>query len=702
MKTNGFSGNECRSVNRSFTPFPCVGECRSGCISSTVLVHRERGFTPFYLMLLTAVLACASVLGHSSHPPLHEIPEPSQRPVAEGATFFVDGEQGDDAADGTESAPWRTIQHALDRLTAGETLLIRGGRYFENLYCAMAGAADKPITVRGYPGETVILDGGLREFQDEPTSCWEPVEDGEFRSRKSYRNIRDVLGSFADSNIGLQTYWSRADLRAENEMWIVDKETKAIDPVYCGPGLWYDKQSGRIHCRLAPTHIDNELVPNYQGEIDPRKLSLVISPFDSTPLFIDQAKHLRFQDLVILGGGFNTIEMNMGIDIEFDNLTVFCGTYGIRSRATGPFKMTDCSVHGGIPPWAFRSENSLHTHSPRHYDPFIEEVDTGGRNIARLNTHALVVTEGTYEFEVFAYPRNHDWEISHCTFTDGHDGVYMSGSGIRFHHNRIDNIQDDAIYLTSPSRYFSDDIHIFQNVITRSLMAFGCHSRGGPTGDIHVYRNICDLRRGVNISRPSPDNPRGRIGSYHIFLVHGRKLLGIEAMRYYHNTLISPTAPDAFAHRLYTSTAPETERRVFNNICVYLNRVPWLRPNKQTDNDTQLDGNLHWFPDPAVQPKPDFLEKVRHSPFSEADRERYPAGWAAQSLIADPQFVRFDPVPTADNDYRIGNNSPVIDGGIRLPDDWADPLRDVDAGEPDIGALPLGVEMFTTGRRIKN
>ncbi len=158
--------------------------------------------------------------------------------------------------------------------------------------------------------------------------------------------------------------------------------------------------------------------------------------------------HVRFQDLVIRGGGFNTVILQSGVDIQFDTITIFAGTYGIRSRSTGPFRMVNSAVHGSIPSWGFRNENSLHTYTPRFYDPFYKEPGTLTRNVARLPTHALVVTEGTYEFEVFAYPRNHDWEISYCDFTDGHDGVYLSGHTIRFHHNRVDNIQDDGIYLS--------------------------------------------------------------------------------------------------------------------------------------------------------------------------------------------------------------------------------------------------------------
>jgi len=56
-----------------------------------------------------------------------------------------------------------------------------------------------------------------------------------------------------------------------------------VKPVYCGPGIWYDKDRGRIHVRLAHTNIRlpeeaQHTVVNYRGERDPRRLPLVIAP----------------------------------------------------------------------------------------------------------------------------------------------------------------------------------------------------------------------------------------------------------------------------------------------------------------------------------------------------------------------------------------------------------------------------------------
>ena len=661
-----------------------------------------------------AVLAIASFGGQASqagqrrplsHPSVRPLPRLSNRPMATTPAYYVDAAAGSDRNAGSKDRPWQTIRHALRQLRAGDTLYLRGGSYFENVYCAVAGTAEKPITIRGYPGQRAVIDGGIVEFQTAARTAWRPFAGGapdEYVSTRRFRNIRDVVGAFGDSNIGLQTYWHAGDLRAKNELWISDRKTKALKCVYCGPGLWYDKQTGRIHIRLAHTHVNSAAVPNYTGETDPRKLPLVVAPFKSVPLFVDQAKHVRFQDLVIRGGGFNTVVLQFGIDVEFDNVTVFCGTYGLRARSTGPFKMVNSALHGMIPPWAFRNENCLFTYTPRYYDPFLKEPGTNTRNVARLPTHALLVTEGSYEFEVFHYPYNHDWDIKNCDFTDAHDGVYLSGRKIRFHHNRVDNIQDDGIYLSSPVPNFSDDLFIYQNLITRCLMAFGCHSRGGPNGKIYIFRNIADLREGVNAGRPTPDNPAGRISSYHVFLMHGRgKPLGVESLYFYQNTFVSNAAPDAFAHRTLTKANNVTRRRVFNNIFVYLNRYGRLRPFNQTSPpDIHCDGNLHWCADPQAAAPEDYLERIRHHPVSEANRKNYPPGWASRSIVADPRFRAFETRPGVAGDFRLRNNSPAIGRGVILPAELEDPLRPTDGSRPDIGALPHGAARLSAGRKM--
>jgi hypothetical protein len=66
---------------------------------------------------------------------------------------------GNDSNPGTQTAPWRTVQHAADHARAGSTVSVRGGVYGELVSINVSGnATDGYITFRSYPGETAILD----------------------------------------------------------------------------------------------------------------------------------------------------------------------------------------------------------------------------------------------------------------------------------------------------------------------------------------------------------------------------------------------------------------------------------------------------------------------------------------------------------------------------------------------------------------
>src|SRR4051812_46484090 len=173
--------------------------------------------------LLVATLASATHAAEApakflSHPPLRPLPVVSSRAMPAGSVHYVDSRKGDDAADGFEKQPWKTIGHAMGRLKPGDTLCLRGGVFHEQVTVAISGSQDKPVTIRSYPGEVAIIDGGIPEFLEKPEEAWEPVPggaSGEFRSKRSFPNVRDVLGAFGDSLIGLQVYHNAVDLRAD-------------------------------------------------------------------------------------------------------------------------------------------------------------------------------------------------------------------------------------------------------------------------------------------------------------------------------------------------------------------------------------------------------------------------------------------------------------------------------------------------------
>jgi hypothetical protein len=319
----------------------------------------------------------------------------------------------------------------------------------------------------------------------------------------------------------------------------------------------------------------------------------------------------------------------------------------------------------------------------------------GRRDIARLTCHALWTTDTGREFSVYAFPTNDDWEIGYSEFTDSHDGLYLGGISLAFHHNLVDNFQDDGIYL-SPMYPYADPavLHIYQNQFRRCLTALAF---GGPHDDpdtVFVYRNVFDMRDGVNYGRPSSKTPDVRPYPGRILSDHGSPPWA--AMNIYHNTCWMDSGSGDPAMNALTHTREGYPRRVFNNIFAHVKSLPPLRP-PALEVDAHEDGNLYWSPAATEKQAAEYFSRYRASPDYMESKRVYPPGFTSHSLAADPLFVR-GPAENLERGYRLQEGSPAIDAGAAIPADWPDPLRDSDEGLPDVGALPFGAMPLEVGR----
>ena len=66
---------------------------------------------------------------------------------------------GKDTNSGSYTAPWLTIQHAANSVSAGATVYVETGVYNESVTFPASGTASNPITFESYPGETAVIDG---------------------------------------------------------------------------------------------------------------------------------------------------------------------------------------------------------------------------------------------------------------------------------------------------------------------------------------------------------------------------------------------------------------------------------------------------------------------------------------------------------------------------------------------------------------
>ncbi|MCC5805206.1 MAG: hypothetical protein JJU00_02655 [Opitutales bacterium] len=81
-------------------------------------------------------------------------------PAGERTRFVATG--GSNASDGTEEAPFATLNHAVNVSQPGDVIVLRGGVYSHNSTITIGtnrnGTAEMPVTVINYPGEEVIFD----------------------------------------------------------------------------------------------------------------------------------------------------------------------------------------------------------------------------------------------------------------------------------------------------------------------------------------------------------------------------------------------------------------------------------------------------------------------------------------------------------------------------------------------------------------
>jgi hypothetical protein len=649
--------------------------------------------------LFIVALARAPVAGAAgdvkfvSHPPMRPLPTASNRPLEKGPGYFVDPVKGSDQQDGSQAKPWKSVAHAVARLKPGDTLYLRGGTYYEQVVMSCAGTAEKSITVRSYPGELAILDGGFREFVDSPETAWEPCPGGvagEFRSTRTYANLgtRDdttnVLGNFGDSMVPLHGYRLRGDLQSTNMYWHANVRSDKDASIYCGPGLYYDLASQRIHIRLAHTTLPGLHDDNYRGETDPRKLRLVVAGGrGQSPLTLRGAQHVRLQDLAARGCVAPTITVVDCRNVELDGVTAYGGGAAIKVVDTAGLRVINTACRGIAAPWTFRGSLKYRAFEARIFS-------ASGWSPTGAD--------------------NRDFELTYSEFTDCVDGIFLgSVNNVKFHHNLVDNISDDGIFLTATTGFDGatpgGDVHIYQNRLSRCLttFAFGVgHGRqktlpGGrrQTGSgVLVYRNVFDFRRPVMYHQPSsPEGPQGITSPGRFAGDHGGPAW--EPMTVYHNTIIARDEK-GYDYGTHGLSPRSSINRLFNNIVVQLDKFPSLAL-LTAKLDFQVDNNLHWSV--AQGEAANFLPKFQKSKVFEESKKQYAPGWTAHDRFADPQFLKFSSSWKDAVDLRLRTTSPAVDAGWVLPQEWPDPIRGLDKGKPDLGAVPLNGDPARVGVR---
>ena len=657
----------------------------------------------FHLVLFLAAFNLAAE-NFQSHPPQRPLPTAFNRPLPKGPLFFADSTKGNDANAGSKAKPWRSINHSLHQLNPGDTLCLRGGTFYEHVVMPVSGTTNAPITIRSFPNELAVIDGGLREFFETPAKAWQPFAggaQGEFVSTKTYPqfNARPivhafpaagwepffgkederpvVLGHFGDSMVPLHGYRTVGDLRDHSMLWDVANKFDKTSSVYCGPGVWFNRKTGRIHARLAHTQLAGLGERSYRGETDPRKIPLCISgPYGADVLRLNGVKNIVVQDIVLRGAsGSPLVNLYGSENITLDGLTLYGGAPGLLAKASSKIKILNTAFRGLAAPWSSR---------------------------------ASMKYRGTPSYQIITQrnkPQSADWEIAHCEFTDDHDGVWLRYvNNLRFHHNLVDRFNDDGIEVGARKR--DHELYIYQNLISRCGLTFTLHqmeadegaTEVNPGSGIFITRNIIDLRRGLFKGPPREPDPTGAYlnGRGTLCGDHGGPIW--PDYWFYHNTILRTDPPwrGYYGHGIGGRGTRGNQRAVLNNIFVQSNGIPGLAFSSVPTNYT-IDGNLHWGLLDAKNYEGDFFKKQSRS--YAFRKQPPPEAWFQHDQFANPRFKKLTANPAAPFDLTLQNNSPAKNTGVPINPQWPDPLRAPDKGKPDLGALPAGTAPWRVGVR---
>jgi len=641
---------------------------------------------------------------YQSHPPMRPLPTVSRRPRQGGRSVFVDAKQGSNENDGTEAKPWKTFGHALRLLRPGDTLYLRGGIYYEKVFLTQSGTKESPITIRAFPGELVTIDGGHQEFLESPETSWQPFPEGapgEFVSTRTYRadlrrapyhflpaawepmwgieNERPLaLGHFGDSMVPLHSYRIATDLRATNERWIGDKKEMRDTGIYCGPGLWYNRDTERIHIRLAHHQLKGLGSRGYKGETDPRKIPLAVSVgFGEEVLRVNGVQHVQLQDLVFRGAtGSPLLHIYGSQHISLDHVTAFGGFPGLLINASQDIQVTHSAFRGLAAPWSSRAHMKY---------------------------------RGTPSYQIVLrndQPGNENIEFAWCEFTDDHDFAFLRfAKNLQFHHNVVDNFNDDGLECGPKLR--DHTVFIYQNWIGRCLIPLAQHeitkdespNDHDANSGIYIFRNVFDMRGGTYRGPPSEPDPSGKFAGVegHLIGDHGSPVWPV--MRVYHNTFLreTPVFRNYFLFGLGAAGMRNTERDVFNNIFVQTDRNPGVTIYGKEAEQLREGGNLLWGMKEGPGFQGDLFGKFRASPLFAKSQQVYSAGWTTHDHLIAPGFLKLSTRWQEASDLRLGPRSAAINAGLAIPAQWPDPLRSLDAGKPDIGMLPHNAQPWKVG-----
>lgn len=517
---------------------------------------------------------------------------------------------GSDDGDGSFDRPWRTLPHAITLLEPGDVLNLRGGiHYLSELEVSLAGEPMRPVTIRSFPGETAVIDGGIEDFRLGSDS-WVSVDDDIdlYRSRAQYDQSR-VRAWLTDLDYQLIEYDEPENLSSQYY-----GPARGTDALYLGPGV-HLADDGFIYIRLAANPLDltngnGEPVPAPIAETDPNDHD--ISVFFSDHIFeLNAATYLQFVDLT-----FRASERIFDAEAGSRFIAVLDSTWKFGSYGV--------VVRDGVRDWLFRGNDFLNGLPDTVYWTDVKNLD--GEDAEAYPEFQSTAIQGPLV----------NFEVSDNRFLKSFDGVQLDEGSLNtlITNNLFGDLRDDAVNINRAS----SNVEVSHNVMWRvgaGLANLGSSKAPGP---VFIHHNIIDnsgFQRGGREGNVDAENwpvwmvidPFARHDS------EDRR----SWWKIYNNTIVTRRGGYDWNAAGPTPVEDSPELHVVNNIFYALdNRV--LFRGARFDGGSRFDGNVVFHDEGRL---PMFLEFGDGGSYSSLDEFRRETGgiWEAAGLQVDPGFA---------------------------------------------------------------
>ena len=374
------------------------------------------------------------------------------------ATYHVSDQTGDDAKDGlSETTAWKTLAQACKKVTAGDTVTVHPGVYYEQVRLEKAGTPEKPIrfTADAVAKNRVVITGARRDIR-QGVVIWK-ADDAKLglHSLKVDARPARVLVDETD----LFPYPSLEELK-----------TLTLASGVPGParGFYHDRNGGRLYVRLSEK----------DGDANPGKHVTKVAPTGSSPRSALKPTDYNFgvltestASVVVEGFTFETPGL-CGVFVAGGGVTVrncwFLGCRtGVAGRAAGDGKGTDdvtverCEFTQAP---AFADAEEIVARANRSapsgkekpkLPPYFWRIRSGGPNTydyglvvnagARWKILRNYIHDAVDGLSATSLSEAHDTEIAYNTFERLLDNAIESGDhcgSLRAHHNFIVDVSE--------------------------------------------------------------------------------------------------------------------------------------------------------------------------------------------------------------------------------------------------------------------